>query len=73
MQGQQNQQTRASIGCVLDFYIMSNTEETNPFANLDSLKVDQSFDDITTETVYTHISLRQPSPQDFFRVNPAED
>ena len=42
----------------------------NIFADLDKVRIDQTFDDISVEEVYTTIPCRKPSKSEFFRANP---
>ena len=40
------------------------------FADLDKVRIDQTFDDISVEEVYTTIPCRKPGKVEFFRANP---
>ncbi len=43
------------------------------FNDLEKVRVDQAFDDISVEEVYTHIQCRKPGKTEFFRANPSEE
>jgi len=43
---------------------------TDIFNDLDEVRIDQTFDDLSVEEVYTTIPCRKPSKSEFFRVNP---
>ena len=43
------------------------------FNDLEKVRVDQAFDDISVEEVYTHIQSRKPGKTEFFRANPSEE
>ena len=40
------------------------------FADLDKVRIDQTFDDLSVEEVYTTIPCRKPTKSEFFRANP---
>ena len=43
---------------------------TDIFNDLDEVRIDQAFDDISAEEVYTTIPCRKPGKSEFFRANP---